>query len=82
MGIGRQVSVTKRRAVFLDRDGVINRAVVRESKPYPSVNVDEIRILPGVPKETLQAIPDRPIFFGVLPDEFPEIERQAMEISG
>ena len=24
-----------RRAVFLDRDGVINRAIVREGKPYP-----------------------------------------------
>ncbi len=61
---------------------MINRAVVRESKPYPPVNVDEIKIPPGVPKEILQAIPDRLIFFWVLPDEFPEIERQAMEISG
>ena len=24
-----------RRAVFLDRDGVVNRAVLREGKPYP-----------------------------------------------
>ena len=37
-----------RRAVFLDRDGVINRAVVRESKPYPPANLSEIEILPGV----------------------------------
>lgn len=42
------MSATKRRAVFLDRDGVLNRAVVREGKPYPPVNLDELEILPGV----------------------------------
>lgn len=33
-------------------------------------------------KDILQAIPDRPISFEVFSDEFPEMERQAMEISG
>ena len=37
-----------RRAVFLDRDGVINEPVVREGKPYPPATVEEFRILPGV----------------------------------
>lgn len=37
-----------RRAVFLDRDGVINRAIVREGKPYPPANLTEMEILPGV----------------------------------
>jgi D-glycero-D-manno-heptose 1,7-bisphosphate phosphatase len=37
-----------RRAVFLDRDGVLNRAVVREGKPYPPASVEELEILPGV----------------------------------
>lgn len=37
----------KRRAVFLDRDGVLNRAMVREGKPYPPANVCEVEILPG-----------------------------------
>ena len=36
------------RAVFLDRDGVINRAVVREGKPYPPATLAEFEILPGV----------------------------------
>jgi len=36
------------RAVFLDRDGVINRAVVRDGKPYPPANLAEMEILPGV----------------------------------
>lgn len=39
-----------RRAVFLDRDGVINRAVVREGKPFPPANLSEMQILPGVPE--------------------------------
>ena len=37
-----------RRAVFLDRDGVINRAVVRDGKPYPAASIEEFEILPGV----------------------------------
>ncbi len=38
----------RRRAVFLDRDGVINRAVVRDGKPYPPDSLEELEILPGV----------------------------------
>ena len=36
------------RAVFLDRDGVLNRALVREGRPYPPASIDELEILPGV----------------------------------
>ena len=36
------------RAVFLDRDGVINRAMIREGRPYPPGSVAELEILPGV----------------------------------
>jgi D-glycero-D-manno-heptose 1,7-bisphosphate phosphatase len=36
-------------AVFLDRDGVINRALERQSKPYPPRNLGEFEILPEVP---------------------------------
>lgn len=36
------------RAVFLDRDGVINRAIVRSGKPYPPAHLGELQILPGV----------------------------------
>ncbi|HZI30899.1 MAG TPA: HAD family hydrolase [Candidatus Binatia bacterium] len=38
-----------RRAVFLDRDGVINRALERDAKPYPPRNISEFEILPEVP---------------------------------
>ncbi len=37
-----------RRAVFLDRDGVINRAFVRDGKPYPPATAVDLEILPGV----------------------------------
>jgi D-glycero-D-manno-heptose 1,7-bisphosphate phosphatase len=37
-----------RRAVFLDRDGVINRAVVLAGKPHPPTRLHELELLPGV----------------------------------
>lgn len=37
-----------RRAVFLDRDGVLNRAVLREGKPYAPATLAELRVLAGV----------------------------------
>jgi len=37
-----------RRAVFLDRDGVVNRAVLRDGKPYPPSSLADLRLLPGV----------------------------------
>jgi D-glycero-D-manno-heptose 1,7-bisphosphate phosphatase len=36
-------------AVFLDRDGVINRALEREGKPYPPPSLKEFEVLPEVP---------------------------------
>jgi D-glycero-D-manno-heptose 1,7-bisphosphate phosphatase len=36
------------KAVFLDRDGVINRAIVRDGKPYPPADLSELEILTGV----------------------------------
>jgi D-glycero-D-manno-heptose 1,7-bisphosphate phosphatase len=35
------------RAVFLDRDGVLNRAFVRDGRPYPPARVDDLEVLPG-----------------------------------
>jgi D-glycero-D-manno-heptose 1,7-bisphosphate phosphatase len=42
------VRALRQRAVFLDRDGVINRATVRKGKPYPPARPSELEILPGV----------------------------------
>ena len=51
MGIGCAMTIAKpliRKAVFLDRDGVINRAVVRDGKPYPPDSLDTLVLLPSV----------------------------------
>jgi D-glycero-D-manno-heptose 1,7-bisphosphate phosphatase len=42
------MSAGRPRAVFLDRDGVLNRATVRDGKPYPPDSVAALEILPGV----------------------------------
>ncbi|MBC5809801.1 MAG: HAD family hydrolase [Candidatus Eremiobacteraeota bacterium] len=39
MGVGRKV-----RAVFLDRDGVVNRQIVRDGRPYPPASLGELEI--------------------------------------
>ena len=48
MGIYK-VNPAPKRAVFLDRDGVINRALERELRPYPPTNLDEFEIFSEVP---------------------------------
>jgi D-glycero-D-manno-heptose 1,7-bisphosphate phosphatase len=35
--------------VFLDRDGVINRAFLSNGVPHPPATADDVEILPGVP---------------------------------
>ena len=37
----------KQLAVFLDRDGVLNRAIVRNGKPFPPFRLADVEILPG-----------------------------------
>jgi D-glycero-D-manno-heptose 1,7-bisphosphate phosphatase len=38
----------RQRAVFLDRDGVLNRPVVRDGLPFPPANADEFILYPDV----------------------------------
>ncbi|HTC49883.1 MAG TPA: HAD-IIIA family hydrolase [Candidatus Aquilonibacter sp.] len=47
-------STGKTRAVFLDRDGVINRASIRDGKPFSPGTMEELEILPGVPEALRQ----------------------------
>jgi transaldolase len=47
-----------RPAVFLDRDGVLNRTAVRDGTPYPPSMVDEVEVLPGV-EAALRKLRDR-----------------------
>lgn len=39
-----------RRAVFLDRDGVINQARIQSGKPYPPTTLAELQIFPDAPE--------------------------------
>lgn len=41
------LTVSGRRAVFLDRDGVLNRALVRDGRPFPPRRPEDLEILPG-----------------------------------
>jgi len=43
------------RAIFLDRDGVLNEPVIREGKPHPPADAAELRLTAGV-KEALSAL--------------------------
>jgi D-glycero-D-manno-heptose 1,7-bisphosphate phosphatase len=44
------VDTLMRRAVFLDRDGVLNRTTVHNGVPYPPTDVEEMELLDGVPE--------------------------------
>ena len=38
----------KKKGIFLDRDGVINRSYIKDGKPFPPKTVSDLDILPGV----------------------------------
>ena len=61
------------RAVFLDRDGVINRAPVRLGKPYPPGSLEELEILPGV-VEALEQL-QRASFLLIVVTNQPDVAR-------
>ena len=44
--MGRASMSSRQRAVFLDRDGVLNRALVRDGKPFPPASPSELEIMP------------------------------------
>ena len=48
----------KSRAIFLDRDGVLNRPIIREGKSYPPAQLKDLEIYDGL-REQLQRLKDR-----------------------
>ena len=42
------------KAVFLDRDGVINKTHMIDGKPYPPPDLDQLEMIPGVDQAILQ----------------------------
>lgn len=68
-----------RRAVFLDRDGVINRAIVRDGRPYPPRDLSELEVLPGVP-DALSRLSAEGFLLVVVTNQ-PDVARGALERS-
>jgi D-glycero-D-manno-heptose 1,7-bisphosphate phosphatase len=65
-----------RPAIFLDRDGVINRPLIRERKPYPPLCLEELEILPGV-RDALSALKSAGYCLVVVTNQ-PDIARGAV----
>jgi D-glycero-D-manno-heptose 1,7-bisphosphate phosphatase len=55
----------QRKAVFLDRDGVLNDVIVREGKPYPPTTVDELQIDEETAKELYRLVKEGFILIGI-----------------
>ena len=45
--MGSNHNAVIRRAVFLDRDGVLNEPIIRNGRPYPPANISELVLTPG-----------------------------------
>ena len=69
MGIGK----IKNRAVFFDRDGVINFSVIRNGKPYPPASLKQLKLIYGL-KALLKSLIDRGFLLFVVTNQ-PDVER-------
>ena len=78
MGIGATQTMT--RAVFLDRDGVLNAPEVREGLPFPPKTLDAFRVYPEAPEAC--ALLSAVGFLLVLVSNQPDIGRgeQSLEV--
>ena len=68
-----------KRAVFLDRDGVLNAAIVKKGKPFSPRSVSELQILPGV-AEALELLKQRGFLLIVITNQ-PDVARGDLELS-
>jgi len=69
----------KRRAVFLDRDGVINEAEVWDGKPYPPSHPDRLVIVPNA--GTSLAELKRQGFMLIVVTNQPDVRRGAVSLA-
>lgn len=72
MGVGA-IAQPLRRAVFLDRDGVLNRAVVRDGRPYPPASLDELEVVRGT-HEALSGLAEEGFLLFVVTNQ-PDVAR-------
>ncbi len=62
-----------RLAVFMDRDGVINRPVIRGGRPHPPASLEDLEILPGV-AEALAELKDAGYWLVIVTNQ-PDVAR-------
>lgn len=79
MSAQRQEPVLYNRAVFLDRDGVITRAILKEGKPFAPSSLAQLEILPGV-DEALRALQSAGFCLVVVTNQ-PDVARGALSRS-
>ena len=70
---------TGARAVFLDRDGVLNQAILRDGKPGTPSNLDEFRIVPAA-SQCLQRLKQIGLVLIVVTNQ-PDVGRGRQSIS-
>ena len=64
----------KKKAIFLDRDGVINEVIIRDGKPCSPNNIDELKINPYA-KELIQHLKFKNYLTVVVTNQ-PDVERK------
>ncbi len=67
----------KRRAVFLDRDGVLTQAVVRNNRAYAPLSLNEFRLVEGVEREVARLRGSG--FTCIVITNQPEVARKALD---
>jgi D-glycero-D-manno-heptose 1,7-bisphosphate phosphatase len=68
-----------RAAVFLDRDGVLNRAIVREGKPFSPMRVEEFELLADVERACTDLAAEGRVL--VVVTNQPEIARGRLDLT-
>jgi D-glycero-D-manno-heptose 1,7-bisphosphate phosphatase len=65
------------KAVFLDRDGVLNKAIIINGKPYPPKNIDEVEFCQDVQKAVENLIKANFLLIGITNQ--PDVARGLIE---
>ena len=67
------------RAVFLDRDGIINKSVVRDGRPFPPASVAELELTDGI-EDVLSVLRKRGFLLIVVTNQ-PDVARRMVPVS-
>jgi D-glycero-D-manno-heptose 1,7-bisphosphate phosphatase len=76
----RAPSRQKRRAVFLDRDGVLNKALVRNGRPFSPIHPEDFAVIPGI-AEACQRLRQDGFLLAVVTNQ-PDVARGRQTRSG